>query len=40
MTCEQYGAVRQEPGLSVEQDVTERLRTSLWMQRVESKVHL
>jgi hypothetical protein len=38
MACEQYGVVLQEPGLSVDQEATQRLRAVLRAQRVGGKV--
>jgi N-methylhydantoinase B len=36
MARQQYGVVLQEPGLSVDQETTQRLRTTLRAQRVEA----
>ena len=36
MAREQYGVVLQEPGLQVDQEATQRLRTALRTQRVEA----
>ena len=36
MARQQYGVVLQEPGLSVDQEATQRLRTTLRAQRVEA----
>ena len=36
MARQQYGVVLQEPGLRVDQEATQRLRTALWAQRVEA----
>ena len=36
MARQQYGVVLQEPGLSVDQEATQRLRTTLQAQRVEA----
>jgi len=39
MARQQYGVVLQEPGLSVDQEATQRLRTALRAQRVEALSH-
>ena len=39
MARQQYGVVLQEPGLSVDQETTQRLRTTLRAQRVEAVPH-
>jgi len=39
MAREQYGVVLQEPGLHVDQEATQRLRTALRTQRVEALSH-
>jgi N-methylhydantoinase B len=40
MARQQYGVVLQEPGLSVDQEATQRLRTALRAQRVEALHHI